>query len=86
MESGAAVGRRFLVAFALFSQMFNISALLGGGSSSSFASYGGRVLYDGRELTPYGWWSALIEALNVGWRGGLIGLAIWRVAYRRTRK
>ncbi len=43
------------------------------------------VLISANRLTPYGWTAVLTNAAAVGAIGGVAGLVIWRLAYRRAK-
>jgi hypothetical protein len=56
---------------------------LGSGSSYSASDGGGRTVID-NALTAHGWFLAIMASLAWGCVGALIGLVVWRVAYRRA--
>ncbi len=50
----------------------------------SVADNGGATWIDGKQ-TLHGWTEAFEAALLCGLCGGIVGLIVWRIAYRRTR-
>lgn len=45
--------------------------------------YEGAVVATPAGITAHGWWTALVEALPSALACALLGLVIWRIAYRR---
>ena len=68
----------FVVAFGLITRGFNLFVVSDGFSSSD---NGGPIWIDGR-LTPHGWAEASQFALICSALGSIVGLAVWRTAYR----
>ena len=71
-------GLSFVVALALLTDGFGLMQMSG---SISAADSGGPTRVDGR-LTPHGWAEASKFALVCSVLGGLVGLVVWRTAYR----
>lgn len=69
----------FIVTFALNTRLFAGQTT---GKETYFAR-GGLIWEDG-VLTAFGWWNAFQGALFFALYGFLVGLLIWRVAYRRS--
>lgn len=71
----------FLVVIAILTNGFG---LLTASGSFSAADNGGATWIDGR-ITPHGWATAFQFSAVCAAIGGIVGLAVWRTAYRRVR-
>lgn len=74
---GAALTFLVVIAF-----LTNVFGMYDGSGNFSAADNDGPTWIDGR-LTPHGWANALYLAAICGGMGGVVGLAVWRTAYRR---
>lgn len=63
--------------------MTNGFGAVAGSGGLSAADSGGPTWVDGR-LTAYGWSQALVFAAICSAAGAIVGLVVWRTAYRRT--
>lgn len=70
----------FLVVFIFMTNGLGAYVASGGFSAADNA---GPTWVDGR-LTPHGWAVAFMISAICGGMGGVVGLAVWRVAYRRA--
>ena len=70
----------FIVTFGMFTHWFGLDVPAGLVAASDS---GGRTVIDGR-LTPHGWFAGLQLALACSAAGALVGLVVWRTAYRRV--
>ena len=68
----------------LMIQTHGFGAYAGSGSFSA-ADNNGSTWIDGR-LTPHGWAEAVHFSSICGGIGGIVGIAVWRMAYRRLRE
>jgi hypothetical protein len=71
----------FFVYFALNTRGFQLIPPPSNGSF--YAEDAGGATIIGYRLTLHGWWVALEQALTFAAAGALVGLIIWRTAYRR---
>ena len=79
MAGLAAASLPFIVTFALNTGLFTGQAT---GDMTYFV--GGGLIWDDGVLTDFGWWRAFQGALMFALYGFLVGLLIWRVAYRNA--
>jgi len=62
------------------------TGFLSGKSSRNFSYYGeGGKQWDAGSLTPYGWEIAFQTSLGYALVGSVIGLIIWKIAYRERK-
>lgn len=71
----------FLVLFSYSTGFFTGQSFFG----SSYYGSGGQQRIDGT-LTAFGWRTAFLDSLYISSIGAVVGLAIWRIAYRQTRQ
>ena len=70
----------FIVTFGMFTHWFGLDVPAGLVAASDS---GGRTVIDGR-LTAHGWFAGFQLALFCSAAGALVGLVVWRTAYRRV--
>jgi hypothetical protein len=80
----AAMGFGFVAAFATVATVLTRGFGLIPQEPFSVSDSGGATWIDGKQ-TLHGWAEALEAALLCGLCGAVVGLIVWRVAYRRTR-
>lgn len=74
----AALGLGFTLSFSL---SFGLGLLPSG--SFSFSDGRGAIIKEGKR-TPYGWRVLFSDSVKFGALGGLVGIVVWRTAYRRV--